>query len=401
MSNSSLKKAEAMTQRETGTYYTTAVGGETVRAFVPAPLPPVPPLAFTAADQDLMERANRALGRLDGIASLLPDPQLFLYMYVRKEAVLSSMIEGTQSSLSDLLLFESEEAPGVPTADVVEVSNYVAAMEHGLARLRGGFPLSLRLITEIHEKLLARGRGSSLTPGEFRSSQNWVGGTRPGNATYVPPPVHEVLPCMGALEFFLHDQPERTPTLIKAALAHVQFETIHPFLDGNGRLGRLLITFLLCVEEALTEPLLYLSLFFKTHRQLYYDLLQKVRTDGDWEAWVRFFMEGVLTTANQAVATARRIKTLFETDRRSIEALGRRANSILRLHDYIQRAPLFSIPEAAKKTQLSEPTVGSGVEELVKLGLLKELTNKQRNRVFSYAPYLDILNEGAEVAPLR
>ena len=245
--------------------------------------------------------------------------------------------------------------------------------------------------------LLAKGRGSNRTPGEFRTSQNWIGGTRPGNASYVPPPVHEVMPSLGSFELFLHDQPERTPTLIKAALAHVQFETIHPFLDGNGRLGRLLITFLLCAEHALTEPLLYLSLFFKTHRQLYYELLQKVRTDGDWEAWVRFFMEGVETTAGMAVTTARAIKKLFESSRRSIEQLGRRAGSVLRVHEYMQRAPLFSIPEATRKMQLSEPTVAAAVEELVKLGLVKETTNKQRNRVFSYAPYLDLLNEGTEV----
>jgi len=235
-----------------------------------------------------MEKANRALGRLDGMTLLLPDASLFLYFYVRKEALLSSQIEGTQSSFNDLLLYESDETPGVPLDDVREVSNYVAAMDHGLSRLRGGFPLSLRLIREIHEILLSKGRGSDKGPGEFRRTQNWVGGTRPGTANFVPPPPESLMDCLGALEKFLHNDPVPTPLLIKAALAHVQFETIHPFLDGNGRLGRLLITFLLCAEGALTEPILYLSLYFKTHRSQYYDWLQKVRIDGDWEGWLGF-----------------------------------------------------------------------------------------------------------------
>src|SRR5438132_9551599 len=287
-----------------GTYVVKTFKDESFRAYVPPPLPPDPPLALQPL-LALLEQANQALGRLDGLASVLPDPSLFIYLYVRKEAVLSSQIEGTQSSFSDLMLFESAEAPSVPLEDVQEDSNYVAAMNHGLRRLRGDFPLSLRLIREIHKILLSNGRGSQKRPGEFRESQNWIGGTRPGNAAFVPPPPEKMTECLDALEKFLHREKEDLPILVKAALVHVQFETIHPFLDGNGRLGRLLITFLLCVERALTEPLLYLSLFFKTHRQLYYELLQKVRTDGDWEGWVRFFMEGVETTADQAVATAR------------------------------------------------------------------------------------------------
>jgi Fic family protein len=227
----------------------------------------------------------------------LPNTQLFIYLYVRKEAVLSSQIEGTQSSFTDLLLYENDEAPGVPLEDVEEVSSYVAAVNHGLKRLREGFPLSLRLIREIHEVLLSTGRGSDKTPGEFRRSQNWVGGSRPGNVLFVPPPPERVMECMSALEKFLHDDPVRMPALIKVALTHVQFESIHPFLDGNGRLGRLLITFLLCVEGALSQPILYLSLYFKSHRQDYYDLLQKVREEGDWESWGRFFLNSVLETA--------------------------------------------------------------------------------------------------------
>ena len=301
-----------------GTFVVSTVAGEECRAFIPNPLPPEPPLVLTDDDYDLMEKANRALGRLDGLATLLPDTTLFIYFYIRKEAVLSSQIEGTQSSIADLLLYESDEAPGVPLNDVEEVSSYVAAMNHGLKRLGEGFPLSLRLLREIHEVLLSPGRGSTKSPGEFRRSQNWIGGTRPGNAHFVPPPPERVVECMGALEKFLHDQPARTPVLIKAALAHVQFETIHPFLDGNGRLGRLLITLLLYADQALSAPILYLSLYFKTNRDVYYDLLQKVRTEGDWEAWLRFFMTGVLETSEQAVQTAKAILQLFDEDRRKI-----------------------------------------------------------------------------------
>jgi Fic family protein len=245
-------------------------------------------------------------------------------MYLRKEALLSSQIEGTQSSLSDLLLFEQDELPMVPLDDVQEVSNYVAAMDHGLQRLREGFPLSLRLIREIHEILLAKGRGASKEPGEFRRSQNWIGGTRPGNALFVPPPPDELNRCLGDLETYLHAT-DVHPALIRAALAHVQFETIHPFLDGNGRLGRLLITLLLCEAGSLREPVLYLSLYLKTHRQQYYDLLQAVRERGDWETWLAFFLDGVTETATQAVHAARSLITLFDNDRRRITELGRAA----------------------------------------------------------------------------
>jgi len=245
-----------------GRYETTAIGGETVRAYIPIPLPPVPPVDLDGLHVAL-EQANQTIGRLDGVASVLPDPSLFLYIYIRKEALLSSQIEGTQSSLSDLLLYEAEEAPGVPIDDTREVSNYVAAMNHGLHRLREDFPLSLRLIREIHAILLSQGRGQDKDPGAFRRTQNWIGGTRPGNALFVPPPPHLVMDCLGALEAFIHADSPDLPLLVKAALVHVQFETIHPFLDGNGRLGRLLITFLMCERGILREPLLYLSLFFK------------------------------------------------------------------------------------------------------------------------------------------
>ena len=262
-----------------GRYVETSAGGEKVRAFVPTPLPPVPPLDFSQFIS-LYDRARGAVGRLDGVTTILPSTPLFLFMYVRKEALLSSQIEGTQSSLSDLLLFENDEIPHVPIDDVTEVSNYVAAIEHGMKRMRGGFPLSLRLLREMHEILLKSGRGASKQPGEFRKSQNWIGGTRPGNALFVPPPPNHLDECLGAFERFLHTEDQSMPPLIRAGLAHVQFETIHPFLDGNGRLGRLLITLMLCDAGALREPILYLSLFFKSRRDDYYRLLQEVRQAG-------------------------------------------------------------------------------------------------------------------------
>jgi Fic family protein len=385
--------------RETGHYVETAVGGERVRAYIPSPLPPEPPIVFTPRHLDLIERANRALGRLDGLTTLLPDTELFLYLYIRKEALLSSQIEGTQSSLSDLLLFENEEVPGVPLEDVQEVSNYVAAMQHGLARLRDGFPLSLRLLREIHSILLGKGRGSAKSPGEFRRSQNWVGGTRPGNATFVPPPPDQVMPCLDALEKFLHNQPEATPVLIKAALSHVQFETIHPFLDGNGRLGRLLITFLLCSEDALREPILYLSLYFKTNRQEYYDWLQRVRGEGDWEGWLAFFLVGVLETADQAASAARNIVELFQVDRTNIAGLGRAAASTFRVHELMQKKPLISIAKASTELGLSVPTVTASLQHMVDLGVVREMTGRQRGRLFVYDAYLNILQQGTE--PIR
>ncbi len=385
-------------KRETqGRYETVTTGGETVRAFVPAPLPPRPPIAWSPELRGRFDDALLALGRLDSVAVLLPDVTLFLYTYVRKEAVLSSMIEGTQSSLSDLLLFELEEQPGVPLDDVREVSNYVAAMDHGLRRLREGFPLSLRLIREIHGRLLSRGRGSDRMPGEFRRSQNWIGGTRPGNAAFVPPPPEYVMDCMGALELFLHDRPDPTPPLIKAGLAHVQFETIHPFLDGNGRVGRLLIALLLCERGVLREPMLYLSLFFKTHRQAYYERLNRVRFDGDWEAWLDYFAEAVTVTAGQAVGTAQRLEAMASRDRERIRDLGRAADSALRVHRELLRRPLARSPELTRRTGLTALTVNRALENLCTLGIAREITGRKRNRVFRYGEYLAILDEGTEL----
>jgi len=391
-----------MPRRTTGEYVPiSTLGVEAVRAFVPHPLPPDPPLAPSAATQAELERALLALGRLDGVATLLPDTQIFLYAYVRKEAVLSSQIEGTQSSLSDLLLFELAEAPGVPFDDVQEVSSYVAALEHGIARVRGGFPLSERLLREMHAILLAKGRGASKQPGEYRRSQNWIGGPRPSLAHFVPPPPERLAGCMAALERFLHDDPVPTPVLVKAALSHVQFETIHPFLDGNGRLGRLLVTLLLCVEGVLREPLLYLSLFFKSNRSEYYQRLDGVRRDGDFEGWLDFFTRGVRETSESAVATARGLVELFETDRGRIRSALSASGSVLQVHDALQRRPLHTIPGLAAMTGLSAPTVAKALEALggAALGIVREVTGKRRNRVFAYDRYLAILSEGTE--PLR
>ncbi|MGH7790527.1 MAG: Fic family protein [Candidatus Binatia bacterium] len=388
-----------MQRGESGHYEVTTAGGEQVRAFVPDPLPPVPPLVFDGGLQQALESAVLGLGRLDGVSGLLPDKSLFLYAYVRKEAVLSSQIEGTQSSLSDLLLFELDEAPGVPLDDVVEVSNYVAALDHGLARLRGGCPLSNRLIREIHGVLLSRGRGSGKDPGELRRSQNWIGGSRPGNAAFVPPPPNLVPECMAALERFLHAEDDRLPVLLRAGLAHVQFETVHPFLDGNGRVGRLLITFLLCHAGVLHEPLLYLSLYFKQHRPEYYALLDQVRRTGDWEGWLAFFLEGVRQTADAAVAAAHRLAELFRDDRARVEPSGRRAGSALRVHEALKARPIVSMPEVCRSTGLSFPAASTAMGLLAELGIARELTGKRRNRLFAYDRYLAILSEGTEPPP--
>lgn len=385
-----------MKRGETGSYEVTAFGGESARAFVPVPLPPTPPLAFDGGLQSALESAVLAVGRLDGVSTLLPDTSLFLYAYVRKEAVLSSQIEGTQSSLSDLLLFELEEAPGVPLDDVVEVSNYVAALNHGLARLREGLPLSNRLIREIHGVLLSRGRGGGKDPGEFRRSQNWIGGSRPGTALFVPPPHSAVPDCMSALERFLHADDDGLPVLVRAGLAHVQFETVHPFLDGNGRVGRLLITFLLCHAGLLHEPLLYLSLYLKQRRADYYALLDGVRREGDWEAWLAFFLEGVRVTAEGAVETAQRLAQMFRDDRATIEPRGRRAGSALRVHEALKARPILSLPAICERTGLSFPAASSAIDLLAELGMVRELTGKRRNRLFVYDRYLAILNEGTE-----
>lgn len=379
-----------------GRWRTVESTGEIVRAFFPAPLPPRPPVRLDAPLQDLLERANLAVGRLDGVATLLPDADLFLYSYIRKEAVLSSQIEGTQSSLSELLLFETTAMPGAPLDDVAEVSRYVAAMNHGLKRMTEGFPLSLRLMREMHAILLKNARGANKEPGEFRRTQNWIGGTRPGNAFYVPPPPHEVLPALGALERFIHDEPQRVSPLMKAGLAHVQFESIHPFLDGNGRLGRLLIALVLVNDRVLTRPLLYLSLYFKENRAEYYERLQAVRQHGDWEGWLRFYLTGVGRVADQAAATVRRSSELFARHREKIRSLGRAGFTAERVHGLLQQRVMTTASRAAETLKLSFPAASKALKNLKSLGLLREMTGRATSKAYVYEPYLTILSQGIE-----
>ena len=384
-----------MQRDRTGSYEVTTFGDEQVRAFVPASLPPQPPVDLSGM-QPALERAILALGRLDSEARQLPDPDLFVYAYVRREAQLSSQIEGTQSSLSDLFELETEGESPRQDDDVTEVSNYVAALEHGLERIHGGFPLSNRLIRELHGILLRSGRGSEKLPGEFRRSQNWIGGSRPGNAVYVPPPHTAVEDCMAQLERFLHAEDDGISTIVRAGLAHAQFESIHPFLDGNGRVGRLLIAFVLHQSGVLRQPLLYLSLYFKQHRARYYDLLADLRHSGDWEAWLAFFVEGVRATAEDGVETARRLSQVFEDDREKIQTRGRRAGSALRAHEVLMRSPVLSIRRVHERTGLSWPTAAAAIDLLSELGITHEMTGDRRNRLFAYDEYIAILSEGGE-----
>lgn len=382
-----------MNRPPAGRYVITATAGERVRAFVPSPLPPDPPLVWPAPLRARCDDALVAIGRLDALTELLPNRSLLLYSFVRKEAVLSSMIEGTQSSIADLMLYEVDEEPGVPVDDAAEVSRYVAALDHGLARLRGGFPLSLRLIREVHKVLMSGGRESRVRPGDFRRSQVWIGGTRPGNAVFVPPPATELADCLKPFERFLHDKPEVTPPLVKAALAHVQFETIHPFLDGNGRVGRLLIALQFAADGLLREPLLYISLHFKEQRRTYYELLNRIRDTGDWEAWLEFFADAVRTSAADAASSARRLLDLASSDAARVERIGRPSASALTVHRALQRQPIATSASITAATGLTPATVNKSLVHLERLGIVRELTSKRRGRVFSYARYVEILSE--------
>ncbi|MAT38377.1 MAG: cell filamentation protein Fic [Ectothiorhodospiraceae bacterium] len=388
-----------MKRKLQGRYVEISTVGERAKAFVPDPLPPTPPITWTPALRQGFDAAMHALGRLDAASDLLPDTPLFLYTYIRKEAVLSSMIEGTQSSLSDLLVYELDEAPGVPLDDVQEVSNYVAALEHGMQLLRSGLPISLRLIREVHGVLLQKGRGAGITPGRFRRSQNWIGGTRPCNASFIPPPPQDVRACMSELESFMHGSPQSGQALLTAGLAHVQFETIHPFLDGNGRVGRLLVTLLLCERGVLREPLLYLSLYFKNHRAYCYELLNAVRMRGEWEDWLAFFAEAVKTAAVQAVDTAQQLHTLAEADRKSIAALGKAADSALAVHEAMKQQPIANANRLVQRTGLTHATVNLALSHLERLGVVREITGKQRGRIYAYTAYMDALNHGIEQPP--
>ena len=382
-----------MKRQQTGIYETASIGDGQVGAFIPNPLPPEDVLDMKYLQHSL-DSAIFALGQLHSIATILPEPWLYIYAYIRREAVLSSRIEGMQSTLSDLMLFELTQVPGVRVDDVVEVSNYVSALEHGLRRIREDyFPLCNRLIREIHKKLLSSDRGSKKLPGEFRRSQNWLGGTRPGNARFVPPPTNFVEKCMSDLERFMYSDDRGHSALIRTGLSHVQFETIHPFLDGNGRVGRLLISLQLCHEGLLNEPLLYLSLHFKKNRSDYYLLLDAVRHHGDWEAWLRFFLEGITETSENAISVTKRLNALFRDDSLRIHNFARFKSSALLVQQTLQKRPISTLKSIAAETGLSIPAVTNGMFALEQAGIAREITNKKRNRIYSYDQYFSILNE--------
>lgn len=384
--------------RSVGRYRQIDVGGERVRSFVPTPLPPRRPvLRIKGRLGERHADAIAALGRLDVAGMMVPDVDWFLYGFLRKEAVVSSQIEGTQATLMDVVTYEATHEAERP-ADVEEVSDYVDALSYARAQVAEakGLPISVRLLCQTHKRLMRGVRGAGRDPGRLRTVQNWVGGATPGLATFIPPPPEAVPEALAALERWIHaDDP--LPPLVRVGLAHVQFETIHPFLDGNGRIGRLLITFLLCHEGILKEPLLYLSLYFKQHRATYYELLDRVRRTGEWEAWLEFYLDGVRETADGAAATAQRLVELFQRDRSRIEPVGRRAGSALRVLDAFTRRPITTLRDLKRLTGLSFPTAGAAVDLLVDLGVARELTGKRRNRVFAYERYIRILAEGTEL----
>ena len=370
---------------------------EGYRAFIPAPLPPDPPVRMDGELTRLLSDADRHLGRLDGVASVLPNPDLFVAMYVRHEAVLSSQIEGTQSTLRDVLEFEVDARGEQHPKDVEEVVNYVRAMNHGLRRL-AELPVCLRLVREIHAELLAGVRGSERTPGEFRRSQNWIGpgGCTLETATFVPPPVHEMREALDNLEKFVQET-ESLPRLVHCGLMHAQFETIHPFLDGNGRVGRLLIVLLLCQQGILQRPLLYLSHYLKAHRTEYYDRLDAIRRDGDWESWTKFFLRGVSEASRSATGTARAILDLREEHRQAISGIGGGGGTAARLLDYLFEQPIVSVRMVERKLECSYVTAGKLVDQFVEQGLLREITGRQRNRRYRYEPYVALF-EAPEVS---
>lgn len=359
------------------------------RAFIPAPLPPEPEISFDGELRTLLSQADRDLARLDAIATLLPNPDLFIGMYVRHEAVLSSQIEGTQSTLEDILAFEAHGTSNDSPKDVVEVINYVRAMNHGLHRLNE-LPLSLRMLREIHGELMQNVRGSEKTPGDFRTSQNWIGGSGSSlsTASFVPPPPHELMASLGALELFMHDGKADTPLLIRCGLAHAQFETIHPFLDGNGRVGRLLITLMLCEEQALSRPVLYLSVFLKAHRTEYYDRLTAIREHGHWEPWLKFFLRGISQTARAATRTATDIVAMREAHRAALI----KSPKALKLLDSLFKQPLVSPKQIAEIVGCTHPTAVKLAKDLEARGWLQEVTGFDRNRLYRYQPYLELFH---------
>lgn len=386
--------------RITGTYDRKIVGGEEIAAFIPHGLPPAdPPLELDARANELLRAAMHALSRLELAGEMVPSVEWFIYAFVRKEAVISSQIEGTQATLVDLLNYEAgarlEPASAI---DVQEVCNYLEALTFARKQLsrKDGLPLSVRLLNETHHRLMKGVRGTEKQPGEIRRSQNWIGGTRPGNAVYVPPPPHEVPRLLGELEKYLHAE-DPLPPLVRAGLAHVQFETIHPYLDGNGRLGRLLVTLLLEEWKLLFQPLLYLSLFFKRRREDYYRALNHVRTDGDWEGWIAFFLEGVATIAEEAVQSARELFALVSRDRGRVMAASKASVVASRLFEELPRHPVVTIVGAVKLLETTKPTAAKAIALLEEVGVLTETTGRRRDRTFSYAKYLDRLRVGTEL----
>ena len=370
-----------------GTLSEIKTGEEKYSTFFPNPLPPKINYEMLVS---LLEKANQAVGELNGIADTTPDPSVINYMYVRKEAVLSSQIEGTQSTLDDLLKYESDRITGIPINDVEEVSSYVNALQHGLKRLKT-LPLSLRLIREVHGILLKNSRGKTKTPGEFRKSQNWIGGTRPGNAKFVPVSVEKLPESLNSFEKFMNGE-DSIPVLVKAALIHYQFETIHPFLDGNGRIGRLLITLYLYEKGFLKTPCLYMSLFLKKHRSLYYEYLNSVRFNGNWEQWISFFLEGIYETAKNAKNILKAIQQLFNADLEKIKTLKRAKESALAVFECFKQKPLLTVSELVKLTKLSKPTIAKTIEHLIKFDIVKPVTDKSWGQIYSYTQYIDKLN---------
>ena len=381
-----------MKRENTGKYVVVSTIGEKVKAYIPAPLPPHPLPHLSTIGNKLLLSAVQTLGTLDALGEHLPDVAPFIYAYIRKEAVYSSMIEGTQSSLSDLLLYEQGGYDRANTDDVEEVSHYVSAMQLGMVRMQDGYPISLRLIREVHAELLRRGRGSTKMPGEFRQSQNWIGGTRPGNAAYVPPPPQDLMDCMGALELFINRDDELSP-LVKAALVHVQFESIHPFLDGNGRVGRLLIQMMLCNSGLLRKPLLYLSLYFKQHRQEYYRLLNGIRQDGNWEAWIEFFLEAVQYTASDAVRVLTGLQRRVDQDKATVATFGRMRNNAEKVLRTMQRHIVTRPLILAKQVGIAPSTIYRVLDKLEEHGIIRQNTQGERSRLYTYSAYQSMLNE--------
>jgi Fic family protein len=388
-------------QSRAGRFVLQHSGPDGYAAFVPAPLPPKPPVEFGPELRHASEDAAHALGRLDGASALL-DPDRLLYMYVRKEAVLSSQIEGTQSTLSDLLTYENEQAPGTPVTDVLEVSHYVAALQHAAESIQSGrLPLTLRLLRETHAVLMRDGRGARQAAGEFRRTQNWIGGSRPGNAKFVPPPPHEMQIALDNFERYLHDEYGRTPPILKAGIAHAQFETIHPFLDGNGRIGRLLISLLFVADGVLRRPFFYLSLYLKENRADYYDALQRVRTHGDWEGWLHFYLVGVEAVARQATQTTQALSTLFQEDEARVRLVGRSAGTALRVYDALRRRVIVSTTRLTQDLDLTWPAIQRAMERLEALGIAREITGRARGRMYAYDRQLELLNRGVNNEPER